>query len=449
MGQDSSATVVPSVAERAASSISPLHRLPVELLCSIFLLFLDGDAEQNARELGILQRVCGGWQALAQAPRLWADVAIIASESRIIDLGRLHERLRRSKAVPLCIVMESPDPEEISRDEGESAEAVHLNDAEEAIFREAARVFRPHLCRTRSLTVALKSDVAVQAVFPLRSPLPSLETLDITLHDTVSSELCSKVPLFAPHTKYAIDELAINAECMDAAVLDSVVAYRLRSLRIIVRSHLGLRLMRLLSQAEKLESLKISDSDGTSDTKQSFNVHTPFLYNVEIPGHHLMGLISSWNAPRLTHLTVIPQLNEMQFPRPVTFPSLRTLTVTSRQRHAPHPNFAQIFQWIPSLVGIDIPSYTGFATRILNTLLAKEICPHLKLIRLRAYHSDFPSVVPALRNFLQGREDVLVDLHVLSKQNGGHAFNFQDKYPTRVTLSSNAPPLSTVVDVLL
>jgi hypothetical protein len=384
---------------------------------------------------------------LAQAPRLWADVAILASEFRSIELRHIHERLRRSKAVPLYVVMESPDVEEISEDE--SAETVRLDDAKEAIFCEAAHVFRPHLFRTRSLTVALKSDAAVQAVFPLRSPLPSLERLDITLHDTVSSELSSRVSLFDPNTKCAIDELAINAKCMDAAVLDSIVADRLRSLRITVCSQLGLRLMRLLSQAERLEVLKISDCNEASSSQQSFNLHTPFLYNAEIPGHHLMDSISSWNAPRLTHLTVIPQLNEVHFPRPVTFSSLRTLTITSRRRHAPHPNFAQIFQWIPSLVGIDIPSYLGFATRILHMLLAKEICPHLRLIRLRAYHKDFSSVVPALRNFLQGREDVSVHLHVLSKQNGLQVFKVQNSYPTRVTVSTNAPPLSTMVDVLV
>jgi len=292
--------------------------------------------------------------------------------------------------------------------------------------------------------VVLKSDAAVQAIFPLPSSLPPLGSLRITLHDTVSSETSSKFLLSNSQRAYVIDELVIHAECIDAAMLDSVVPDRLRSLRVTARSHLGSHCMRLLSQAEKLESFKISDCDGA---KQSFNIHTPLLYDAEISGHHLMGSVSSWSAPRLTHLTVTPQLKEVFFPKPVAFPSLRTLTITSRQRHTPDPNFAQILQWIPSLLGIDIPSYLHFATRILDTLFAKEICPHLRFIRLRAYHNDFPSVVPALRNFLQVRDNVSVHLHVLSsKQSDAHVSKLRDNYPTRVTVSTNAPPLAIMLD---
>lgn len=440
------------VATPANRSIPPLHRLPAELLCFVFLLVLDGDAERNECELEALQRVCRDWRTLAQAPRLWADISVISGESRGIGLRRLHERLRRSKAVPLHVVMESPDVEELSVDEDESAEAapVRLNDADEAIFREAAHSLRPHLYRTRSLSVVLKSDAAVQATFPLRSALPSLERLHMTLHDTVSSETSSKLTLFGPDRKCAIDELVINADHIDAVVLGSVLPDRLRSLRITVRSHLGTHCMRLLSQAERLESLKISDCEGAIKSKQLFNLHTPLLHEAELPGHHLMDYISFWNAPQLTHLTVIPQLNEVYFPKPITFPSLRTLTITSRQRHTPDPNFAQILQWIPSLVGIDIPSYLRFATRILDTLVAKEICPHLRFMRLRAYHSDFGSAAPALRNFLQSREDVFVHLHVLSsKQNSARAFQLEEAYATRVTVSTNAPPLATMLDILV
>ncbi|KAJ7847317.1 hypothetical protein B0H14DRAFT_2446176, partial [Mycena olivaceomarginata] len=70
--------------------LSPVHRLPAELICDIFALTLSGCDCIMPEPPWALGHVCGLWRQLALAcPRLWSSVTIPAYERR--DSRRMME----------------------------------------------------------------------------------------------------------------------------------------------------------------------------------------------------------------------------------------------------------------------------------------------------------------------------------------------------------------------
>ncbi|KAF8627381.1 hypothetical protein AX17_006196 [Amanita inopinata Kibby_2008] len=169
--------------ERVARSQSPVHRLPSELLSSIFVTAVMGNGE-NPVMVSTLMLVCRHWAEIAlNSPLLWSKITISQHHS----LERARRRLERSKSFPLDVMIDFRLDYTISI-------------TEQAIL--AMDLLRPAIWRIKSLRICVPNRQQAHAVlFRCQEDAPLLETLTISIQHSMQNERNSlPLPLFKGHT---------------------------------------------------------------------------------------------------------------------------------------------------------------------------------------------------------------------------------------------------------
>ncbi|PFH54103.1 hypothetical protein AMATHDRAFT_45116 [Amanita thiersii Skay4041] len=156
--------------ERAVRSQSPVHRLPSELLSSIFVTAVLG-AGENFVMVSTLMLVCHHWAEIAlSTPLLWAKITISQHHS----LERAKLRLERSKSFPLDVVIDF----RLDYTIGITEQVIHAMD-----------LLRPAIWRIKSLRICVPNRQQAHAVLlRCQEDAPLLESLTISIQHSIQDE---------------------------------------------------------------------------------------------------------------------------------------------------------------------------------------------------------------------------------------------------------------------
>ncbi|KAJ7761597.1 hypothetical protein DFH07DRAFT_422569 [Mycena maculata] len=176
--------------EQAVRLQSPVLRLPSELLASIFIIGVLGDAEDANSEstedgnvtvmLPALMLVCRYWLEVAlSTPVLWAKIAVSPHHS----LEKARRKLSRSKSCPLDISINFGPRTEYTSSVTE--QVVHAMD-----------LFRPALWRIKSFRLSVPNRPQAHAVLlRCQEDAPLLEILSIRIYHAMQDDNYSLAPL--------------------------------------------------------------------------------------------------------------------------------------------------------------------------------------------------------------------------------------------------------------
>ncbi|KAJ7259516.1 hypothetical protein B0H12DRAFT_1108446 [Mycena haematopus] len=174
--------------EQAVRLQSPVLRLPSELLSSIFIIGILGDAEEDHFEsgdegkvsIGSIMLVCRYWLEVALAtPLLWAKIVVSPHHS----LEKARRKLGRSKSCPLDISINFGPRTEYTSSVTE--QVVHAMD-----------LFRPALWRIRAFRLSVPNRPQAHAVLlRCQEDAPLLEVLSIRIYHAMQDDNYSLAPL--------------------------------------------------------------------------------------------------------------------------------------------------------------------------------------------------------------------------------------------------------------
>ncbi|KAF7346422.1 F-box domain-containing protein [Mycena sanguinolenta] len=183
--------------EQAVRLQSPVLRLPSELLSSIFIIGILGDAEEEDAfesgdegkvSIGSIMLVCRYWLEVALAtPLLWAKITVSPHHS----LEKARRKLGRSKSCPL----------DISIDFGPRTEYYTSGVTEQVVH--AMDLFRPALWRIKVFRLTVPNRPQAHAVLlRCQEDAPLLEVLSIRVYHAMQDDNYSlaPLPLFAGRT---------------------------------------------------------------------------------------------------------------------------------------------------------------------------------------------------------------------------------------------------------
>ncbi|KAK2465355.1 hypothetical protein APHAL10511_002709 [Amanita phalloides] len=169
--------------ERAVRSQSPVHRLPGELLSSIFVAAVLG-AGENPVMISTLMLVCRHWSdVVLNTPALWAKITFSQHHS----LDRARRKLERSKSSLLDVVIDFRMDYTIS--------------ITEQVIR-AMDLLRPSIWRIKTLRVCVPNRQQLHAILHrCQEDAPRLETLTVHIQHSIQDERSlGTFPLFNGHT---------------------------------------------------------------------------------------------------------------------------------------------------------------------------------------------------------------------------------------------------------
>ncbi|KDQ62299.1 hypothetical protein JAAARDRAFT_122507 [Jaapia argillacea MUCL 33604] len=173
--------------EQAVRLQSPIHRLPNELLASIFVNGVFDTEEEDPLMLSNVMLVCRHWSAVAvDTPMLWSK--IVVSNHHSTDRAKI--KLARSKSVPL----------DISIDFNPRLE--HGGQVTQNIVY-AMDILRPSIYRWRSFSMLLPNRAqAHAALMRCRDPAPLLEVFSVRVFHSMQEDhhASAPPPLFSEFT---------------------------------------------------------------------------------------------------------------------------------------------------------------------------------------------------------------------------------------------------------
>jgi hypothetical protein len=139
-----------------ANLLSPINRLPPELLTEIFLLWT-----REASDVSVIAAVCNRWRKLAlSTPQLWSTIRIgLHKENSHSQAKIVQTWLKRSAMCPLSLTLE--------QEVGDGSDS-----------HPVINVIIPHSHRLEYLSISIYGDM-IRALSPLKSQLPALKTLDL------------------------------------------------------------------------------------------------------------------------------------------------------------------------------------------------------------------------------------------------------------------------------
>ncbi|KAI4524673.1 hypothetical protein K525DRAFT_266811 [Schizophyllum commune Loenen D] len=106
------------------SFLSPIRRLPLELLSEIFAILYDREDETGGKMymiIYVLSRVCSTWRVLVRAtPRFWARIpTVVFSVQHNVSFTHIHhipDYILLSGTLPLCLTHVEPDNDELLKE---------------------------------------------------------------------------------------------------------------------------------------------------------------------------------------------------------------------------------------------------------------------------------------------------------------------------------------------
>jgi hypothetical protein len=289
--------------------------------------------------------------------------------------------------------------------------------AQTRTFASGILLLKPHFHRCHSLAISLSAKDLATYVFPLAGDILSLRSLELRL-----SDYSTNLTIFSlrPDTRFVEDvRVRIKGDALPE-VLDFVSCCN------------GLRNLSIDTLDRNLKFSDVCD-------KLSF----PNLRSLHAHGHVITSRISTWNTPRLLHLTLEESWGgALRAPLKPIHATLRTLVILGRDSVFMMENISSMLQRQVSLVAIEIAhSHPSTYTHTLQTLSdSQDICPRLVHIRLLERYDQFLAFEPAVRVLINSRPHIRVSielrgLHLIGPGPVMSAYNaLHDLYPMNVGL---------------
>ncbi|KAJ7819401.1 hypothetical protein B0H14DRAFT_3089406 [Mycena olivaceomarginata] len=395
--------------EQAVRLQSPVLRLPSELLSSIFIIGVVGDAEEDSFEsadegkvsIGSIMLVCRYWLEVALAtPLLWAKIAVSPHHS----LEKARRKLGRSKSCPLDISINFGARTEYTSSVME--QVVHAMD-----------LFRPALWRIKSFRLSVPNRPQAHAVLlRCQEDAPLLEVLSIRIYHAMQDDNYSLAPL--PLFNGRTPRLRSCSLTSFNFGWDVRLVSRLRVLKLggYFNAHTPSTntLLGILRGCPELEELALrdlsdvdcapcfSDSDSYDFPQLTKIVHLPRLKKASFyyAGIALtQQLMAQFTFPNLEFLELC-YLENLVYTQALTRLPLRRLRIETSLFN--ELKLVNLLRRLPSLVTLELVDCEDASSGLLRGLSSSQpwVCPKLESLTLDGCTSlDWDS----LRTFVESR----------------------------------------------
>ncbi|KAJ3895472.1 hypothetical protein GG344DRAFT_38833 [Lentinula edodes] len=393
--------------EQAVRLQSPIHRLPNELLASIFVLGVLGIRDENPVMVPTLMLVCHYWEEVVlDTPVLWSKISVSPHDS----LEKARRKLSRSKSCPLDICISF----------GPRLE--HLNTVTEQVIH-AMDLFRPALWRTRSFSLSVPTRPQAHAALSrCQEDAPLLESLTIQIYRSQDDHYSSPpLPLFRGHTP-RLRSCSLTSFNFG---WDTRLVSRLRVLKLggyfngfVPSPSTLLGILRLCPELEEIALRNMSDVDSDScyppsfqeidSPKTSKTVRLPrlskisFYYSGIVFTRQIMNQISFPNLESLEmcYLENVTPILQLLYTQSLTRLPLQSLRIESCFFN--EPKLVTLLRKLPSITSLELVDVEDASSNLLTSLSSSQpwICPKLDTVTLDGCTSlDWDS----LRTFVESR----------------------------------------------
>ncbi|KAF9077709.1 hypothetical protein BDP27DRAFT_1311542 [Rhodocollybia butyracea] len=392
--------------EQAVRLQSPVHRLPNELLSSIFVIGVLGMGDEDPVMVPALMLVCRFWaEIVLDTPVLWSKISVGPHDT----LEKARRKLSRSKSCPL----------DISITFGPRLD--HLNTVTEQVIH-AMDLFRPALWRTRSFSLSVPTRPQAHAALSrCQEEAPLLESLIIQVYRSQDDHHSSPpLPLFRGHTP-RLRSCSLTSFNFG---WDVRLVSRLRVLKLggyfngfVPSPSTLLGILRQCPELEELVLRNMSDVDSDPcyppsfqeiDLPVSSKVRLPrlskisFYYSGIVFTRQIMNQITfpSLESLEMCYLENVTPILQMLYAQALTRLPLQTLRIESCFFN--EPKLVTLLRKLPSMVKLELVDVEDASSSLLNSLASSQpwICPKLDTITLDGCTSlDWDS----LRSFVESR----------------------------------------------
>ncbi|KAF8309262.1 hypothetical protein DL93DRAFT_1775951 [Clavulina sp. PMI_390] len=395
-----------------------INALPSELLVEMFESILDDKSVFQATtytQIFRIIQVCTTWSnVVLSTSKFWSSISCALlrpqgrwtqiSESDILSRNRLRIEvlLERSRGSPIDVFV------------GCSSDDKSLN----AVADMFNKMILPHASRLRQLKVIISIMGPIMTIFPIKCPLPMLESIsfETTGNAVVRSGALRPISFFEASCSINIKSLITKTP-----IPTSFEGINLLSLLEFSESwqiwpdH-GPIIAPLLESAVHLRRLSIPDLDEVSLQN---HLHFP-LARLEYLSIRYQHLVYFHAAPNLTMLELL--YRGITFPtgpqlRPQDFPELRCLIIQSIGRHNGFPisDLVEIIRRSPSLRVLEIKGINKVdALSLLSLMEEAPVLSLLRLLEISTYsdantsHSFIDSVTSVVHSLHQSRPSIQV-----------------------------------------
>ncbi|KAJ3716900.1 hypothetical protein F5878DRAFT_344373 [Lentinula raphanica] len=391
--------------EQAVRLQSPIHRLPNEILASIFVIGVMDVRNENPVMVPTLMLVCRYWEEVVlDTPVLWSKISVSPHDS----LEKARRKLSRSKSCPL----------DISISFGPRLE--HLNTVTEQIVH-AMDIFRPALWRTRSFTLSVPTRPQAHAALSrCQEEAPMLESLDIQIHRSDDHHSSPPLPLFRGHTP-RLRSCSLTSFNFD---WDTRLVSRLRVLKLggyfngfVPSPNTLLGILRLCPDLEEFALRNMSNVESDSCYPFSFQeIDLPTTSKIRLPRLSRISFYCSGNVftRQIMNQIAFPNLESLEMCYLENVTPILQLLYTQALTRLPlqhlriesclfnEQNLATLLRKLPSMTRLELVDLEDASSNLLSTLSSSQpwVCPKLDTVTLDGCTSlDWDS----LRTFVESR----------------------------------------------
>ncbi|KAF5369349.1 hypothetical protein D9758_002769 [Tetrapyrgos nigripes] len=392
--------------EQAVRLQSPVHRLPSELLSSIFITGVLDVGDDNPVMVSTLMLVCRYWAEVAlDTPILWSKISVSPHDS----LEKARRKLSRSKSCPLDITIDIP--------------IEYTNSVTELVIH-ATDMIRPALWRTRSLFLSVPNRAQAHAALSrCQEDAPVLESLTIQIHHSIDDRYSTNpiLPIFKGQTPRlrSVSLTSFNFG-WDLRLVSSLKVLKLGGY-FNGFAPSSSTLISILRQCPELEELalrnmsidsapcygtRISDEFDTPPTSKP--VRLPRLTKISFTcsgiafTRQIMTQITFPNLESLEmgYLENISPILQILYTQALTRLPLRYLHIESCLFS--EPKFVNLLRRLTSLTRLELVDIEDVSSSLLKSLSSSQpwMCPKLQIVTLDGCTSfDWDS----LRTFVESR----------------------------------------------
>ncbi|THV00843.1 hypothetical protein K435DRAFT_818198 [Dendrothele bispora CBS 962.96] len=393
--------------EQAVRLQSPVHRLPSELLATIFITGVLEMGDDNPIMVPTLMLVCRYWAEIAlDTPILWSKIAISPHDS----LEKARRKLTRSKSSPLDITINFGPRVEYTNSVTE--QVIHAMD-----------MVRPALWRTRSFSLSVPNRPQAHAALSrCQEEVPLLESLTIQIYHSMQDDRYSSpiLPLFKGQTPRlrSVSLTSFNFG-WDLRLVSSLRVLKLGGYfnGFAPSSSTLIGILRQCPELEELALRNMSDVDSypcygvvpedfetptgkpirlSKLTKVSFYC-SGFAFTRQIMSQLTFPNLESLELCYLENITPILQLLYNQALTRLPMQHLRIESCLFNE-----PKFVNLLRRLTSLTKLELADVEDASTSLLKSLSSSQpwICPKLHTVTLDGCTSfDWDS----LRSFVESR----------------------------------------------